>query len=328
MDQRNKTSELSDLEAAFLDEHGYIILENMLNPDELSALRARTDEVLRIEGLSAGDVGQTLFQQQLRQSDDALSRVKLALYNALFFGVKKMSGSFFRFLPGLAEHVKKVNAPGFKTPPGFSIKREIKQMLATQAQQDISGTIRICDLVNKGAEFDVLYTHPKLIAAVRHIIGKNFKLSSLNYRSPKPQQGQQLLHVDWGWATRPGEYFACNALWLLDDLTLENGATRIVAGSHLYGILPGDEMDNPMLPHPDQFLPSPCAGSILLVNSHVWHGGTLNNSSKPRRLIQSYFVHKAHPAQLEQRQFLKPETQKRLSKQALAILDIPLREEN
>jgi hypothetical protein len=46
-----------------------------------------------------------------------------------------------------------------------------------------SGADRLADLVNKGQEFDIFYTHPKVLAAISHVLGENLKLSSLNYSS-------------------------------------------------------------------------------------------------------------------------------------------------
>jgi len=40
--------------------------------------------------------------------------------------------------------------------------------------------------VNKGEQFDVFYTHPRVLAGVAHVLGRSIKLSSLNYRSAKP----------------------------------------------------------------------------------------------------------------------------------------------
>ena len=91
-----------------------------------------------------------------------------------------------------------------------------------------AGTDRLADLVNKGEEFDIFYTHPRVLAAMVHVLGPAIKLSSLNYRSAKPGMGLQKLHVDWHEAVAPGQYTVCNSIWLLDDFSKENGATRIV----------------------------------------------------------------------------------------------------
>lgn len=48
------------------------------------------------------------------------------------------------------------------------------------------GADRLADLVNKGAIFDVFYTHPKVLAGIAAVLGDDYKLSSLNYRAAKP----------------------------------------------------------------------------------------------------------------------------------------------
>src|SRR4029077_16200128 len=57
------------------------------------------------------------------------------------------------------------------------------------------GTERLSDLVNKGAVFDVCYTHPRVLAAIARVLEADFKLSSLNYRAALPGQGHQALHT-------------------------------------------------------------------------------------------------------------------------------------
>ena len=51
------------------------------------------------------------------------------------------------------------------------------------------GTRRLSDLCNKGSVFDRVYTHPKVLAAIHHVIGRSFKLSSLNARDALPGEG-------------------------------------------------------------------------------------------------------------------------------------------
>ncbi len=55
------------------------------------------------------------------------------------------------------------------------------------------GSLRLSDLINKGAIFDYCYTHPRVLAAVRHILSSDFKVHSLNCRFSLPGQGQQAL---------------------------------------------------------------------------------------------------------------------------------------
>lgn len=184
------------------------------------------------------------------------------------------------------------------------------------------GVHRLANLANKGPVFDFLYTHPKLLSAVNHTLGSEFKLSSLNYRAAKPNQGLQKLHVDWCEAVPPGAYRVCNSIWLLDDFSVANGATRLVPGTHLCGKIPDEEMDDPLLPHPDEIILEALAGTVVVFNSHTWHGGTTNQTEHPRRAIHSYFCHRAEPQQTPQQELIRQETLDRISPEARWLLNV------
>ncbi len=184
------------------------------------------------------------------------------------------------------------------------------------------GADRLADLVNKGRVFDQFYTHPKVLAAIDFVLGGSYKLSSLNYRSAKPGDGLQKLHVDWHQVVEPGSFKVCNSIWLLDDFSQENGATRLVPGTHLSGKLPQDEMDDPLATHPDEIYVEAPAGSVIIFNSHTWHGGTNNRTDQPRRAIHSYFCRRDQPQQLDQAKFITSETRARIGKQGCYILDV------
>lgn len=184
-----------------------------------------------------------------------------------------------------------------------------------------AGTDRLSDLVNKDPMFDVCFTHPTVLAAIAHVLG-DFKLSSLNSRAALPGQGHQALHTDWGDPVEAGDYQVCNSIWLLDDFTAENGATRVIPGSHRWGKRPSDVMDDPAADHVDQIQLIAPAGTVVIFNSHLWHGGTLNRSTAPRRAMHSYFTRRHHPQQLDQQKYLRPETERRLSDTALFVLGV------
>ncbi|MEM7560263.1 MAG: phytanoyl-CoA dioxygenase family protein, partial [Planctomycetota bacterium] len=166
------------------------------------------------------------------------------------------------------------------------------------------GADRLADLVNKGPEFEACFTHPKLLAGMRHVLGNDCKLSSLNYRAARPDGGEQKLHVDWHEAITPPSFLVCNSIWLLDDFTEENGATRLVPGSHLRGKTPEQELEDPWATHPDEVLVTGEAGSVFLFNAHLWHGGTRNRSARQRRAIHSYFCRHDQPQQTNQLELL------------------------
>jgi ectoine hydroxylase-related dioxygenase (phytanoyl-CoA dioxygenase family) len=184
------------------------------------------------------------------------------------------------------------------------------------------GADRLADLVNKGAIFDIFYTHPRVLAGIAAVLGDRFKLSSLNYRAAKPGMGNQKLHVDWKNTVADGNYQVCNSIWLLDDFTENNGATRIVPGTHKSKSLPQNSMDDPSLPHPEEILITAPAGSVFIFNSHVWHGGTTNKTDKNRRSIHSYFCVMDQPQQLDQKKYITEATKQRIGLAAQRILDV------
>jgi ectoine hydroxylase-related dioxygenase (phytanoyl-CoA dioxygenase family) len=183
------------------------------------------------------------------------------------------------------------------------------------------GARRLSDLVNKGEVFDRIYSHPQVLACVYHVIGRDFKLSSLNARDALPGEGLQGLHADWG-ADYDGQFHVCNSIWLLDDFSLENGCTRLVAGTHK-GQRPQSILADASAPHPDeQYLVAP-AGTVAVFNSHTWHGGTSNKTKDlKRRALHCYYTAREHAQQLDQSEYLRHATFKRIAKAARYILDV------
>ncbi len=191
----------------------------------------------------------------------------------------------------------------------------------TEVHQE-AGTNRLSNLVDKGEIFEICFTHPRVLAAMRHVLGPDFRLSSLNGRAALPGQGLQGLHADWGTGVEPGDYYVCNSIWLLSDFTEQNGATRVVPGSNRSGQHPKDALDDPTVPHPDEVILTAPAGTVVVFNSHTWHGGTLNRSDEPRYGLHSYFTRRDQRQQTAQKALLSEETKARLSEAARVILDV------
>ncbi len=191
----------------------------------------------------------------------------------------------------------------------------------TEVHQE-RGTDRLSDLINKDPLFQIVLTQPTVLAVIAHVLRADFKLSSLNSRNALPGQGLQGLHADWGRLETPGDYQVCNSLWLLDDFTPENGATRLVPGTHRGTQVPSDVMTDPSAAHPDEKVLQGKAGDVVVVNSHAWHGGTTNLTQGPRRVMHGYFCRRHQPPQLDQQKYLRPATWAQLSPAARVILGV------
>jgi len=183
------------------------------------------------------------------------------------------------------------------------------------------GTDRLANLVDKGPDFEVCFTHPRVMAAIHHVLPGEIHMLSLHGRAALPGHGLQKLHDDAG--QRPDEigFRICNSIWLLDDFTEENGATRVVPGSHLFPVGP-ESLEDQMATHPEQTLLTGKAGTVVVFNSHTWHGGTVNRHDLPRRALHSAFTRRELPQQESLKDYVLAETADRLSAAALYIVDI------
>ena len=183
------------------------------------------------------------------------------------------------------------------------------------------GARRLANLVDKGPIFEKLVASPEVLELVGHVLNDNFKLSSFNARSTDPFcKDAQPLHCDAGALPDQRGYSVCNTIWLLDDFTSENGATRVIPGSQKWKQLPQQALPDPAAPHPEEVLVLGPAGSVVVMNTHSWHGGTANLTSNPRRALHIFYCRTDLPQQQYQKKLLRPETQAHLTPQLRRIL--------
>lgn len=189
---------------------------------------------------------------------------------------------------------------------------------------------RLANLVDKGEVFRRAIVLPQVLSLVKHVVGMDCKLSSLNARSADPGTDVgQPLHVDMGAIPDDKGYWVCNTVWLLDDFTADNGPTRMIPGSHKWGTRPQDVLSDPRAPHPQEVLLIAPAGTVVVMNAHMWHGGTANHSDSPRLAMHAFFCRRDKPQQQYQKQLLRPEVKASLSSELreLLALDDPLNDE-
>lgn len=316
-----KDYSLSHEQKDFLDTNGYLLLKSRLSLHQLQQIRHRIDAIRKEEGPRWGEYGYSVLRERFKKQGNT---TKLYCYDLLFRVFRFVLGTSIRVLPQIRKALSLYTRIPFDRTRASLFQHELRQMLICIVEQydGKADDRRICDLVNKGKEFDILYQDPLVLDAVQHLIGSDFKLSSLNLRSPNKNNTIQDMHVDYPWAVKGNRYYACNALWMLNDMKPSNGATRIIPGSHKWGKMPYEGMKSVKDPHPDEIVISGEAGDILLVNSHVWHGGTVNVSGEERTVVQAYYVHRGcYPQQFHRFQ-IYPETKKRLTEEQLDLLDI------
>ncbi len=192
------------------------------------------------------------------------------------------------------------------------------------------GIGRLVDIVvkpiNSDGLLDTLFLHPRLLAAVRHILGIHFKFIGSNYHCALPGYGHQGIHADFLWGIK-GKPLVVNAVWMIDEFTTSNGATRVVPGTHRSGLHPtGDLVDgqprdlNEVVEGEIKLTGD--AGCCFVYNAHLWHSGTQNCTSKLRRAQHCFFGRSEIPASTDVPTAIDKDVYARLGRNERAILDI------
>jgi ectoine hydroxylase-related dioxygenase (phytanoyl-CoA dioxygenase family) len=139
-------------------------------------------------------------------------------------------------------------------------------------------TLRINNLPALDDTFWQVPLQPTVLALAERLLDAELLLHSFCSLVLGPGQEAQPVHEDTQLIPlpRPHAPIVVNAIWALTDFTERNGATRIVPGSHLYDRAP--EYGR----HYDTIAAEMPAGSVMLFDSALWHGGGANDSDARR----------------------------------------------
>ncbi len=238
------------------------------------------------------------------------------------------------------DHRRELDERGFVRLPGFIVparrQKLVDRIEALFAEEGDHaggefklepGARRLANLADKGEVFVDCVVEPRVLEYVGHVLGSSLKLSSLNARSANPRSEEaQPLHVDAGALPDERGFWVCNTVWMLDAFTPDNGALRVVPGSHRFGRRPQEALDDPRRPHPDEVLVTGMAGDLVVMNAHLWHGGTANRTDRARLALHAFYCRRDKPQQQYQKELLRVETQRALSATARDVLalDDPL----
>jgi ectoine hydroxylase-related dioxygenase (phytanoyl-CoA dioxygenase family) len=109
---------------------------------------------------------------------------------------------------------------------------------------------------------------------------------------------------------------------MLDDFTRQNGATRLVPGSHRSCLLPAESVHDVYAPHPEEMVVEGRAGDVLVFNGHCWHTGGANRTADHRRAILAHYLRGDILLGTKRRQHLSPEYAARLTPGEKALLEL------
>jgi len=163
------------------------------------------------------------------------------------------------------------------------------ERVGAKFQNDFNGylTRRVGGVAEHSDSFQTLFAHPNVITMAEAVLGpycEVIQVGSTTAIEILPGENAQVLHADD--TIYPTQYFPfemqISALWALDDFTEENGATRVIPGSHRAGDHPGDATR-------DSLPAEMPRGSVALYLGSTLHGGGANQTDRPRRaLVNTY----------------------------------------
>lgn len=142
-------------------------------------------------------------------------------------------------------------------------------------------TTRIYNLLAHGALYQQIPVHARILPIIEGVIGRGCLVSSLSSIAIGPGESAQPLHADDQVIPLPKPHpsIICNTMWALTDFTADNGATRLIAGSHR-----ADRSPQPF-GEPTEAEARPAemrAGSVLVFDGSIWHGGGANRTQARR----------------------------------------------
>jgi ectoine hydroxylase-related dioxygenase (phytanoyl-CoA dioxygenase family) len=193
--------------------------------------------------------------------------------------------------PTVEDHLRQIDERGYAIIEGAieparvdelrtSLERLERDLGAVPAGNSFEGrsTVRIYNLLAHDRVFEGVPVHPAVLPVVESVLDRGCLISSLSSIAIDPGETAQPIHADDQLMpiAKPHPPTVCNTMWALTDFTEENGATRVIPGSHRSDHSPeyGAEFES---------IPAEmAAGSVLVWHGSLWHGGGANRSSARR----------------------------------------------
>jgi ectoine hydroxylase-related dioxygenase (phytanoyl-CoA dioxygenase family) len=160
------------------------------------------------------------------------------------------------------------------------LDRLVDELAVRPASNSFEGrsTYRVYNLLAHGPLWAEVPVHPAVLPVVETVLDAGCLVSSLSSIDIRPGEVAQPLHADDQLLPleRPHVPIVCNTMWALTDFTEENGATRLVPGTHR-------SPENPVYGRTYDTIPAVMPkGSVLVWNGSLWHGGGANESDARR----------------------------------------------
>jgi ectoine hydroxylase-related dioxygenase (phytanoyl-CoA dioxygenase family) len=188
----------------------------------------------------------------------------------------------------LANHLERMNRDGYTIVEGVidadavrALRDDVRRLedeLATRPAPNLFEgvrTLRIYNLLVHGELYQHIPIHPRVLPIIEGVLDRGCLVSSLSSIDIGPGEAAQPLHADDQLIPLPKPHVSiiCNTMWALTDFTEANGATRVVPGTHR-----ADRSPQPYGEPVQTVAAEMPAGSVMVFDGSIWHGGGANRS--------------------------------------------------
>lgn len=169
-----------------------------------------------------------------------------------------------------------------------SIREEVAALLGDYGRNPFEGyrTRRVYGVLAHTLACNTLLEHPLVLDLLDRLLLPNYLLSQLVAIDIQPGEDAQVLHYDDGIypVPRPRKALSAATIWAVNDVTADNGGTRVIPGSHRWG----DR--NPTLEDLDGAVSVEMpAGSMVFFLGTLWHGGGANIADRGRLCLTAQY---------------------------------------
>ncbi len=187
--------------------------------------------------------------------------------------------------------------------PSAEVEGVRESILATAVAHRLADPRRKLDkvsgLINFDQSFAPYLAEPRLLGLCQAFLGPHLRVSYTTCMVTHPGHARGAWHADWPFnqqnaghvpAPYPDAIMHLTTIWMLTGFSAENG-TRIVPGTHRESNNPsGANGVDPLAPHPQEMAVTGAPGSVLVMDSRLWHAISPNQSDHPRVALPIRFA--------------------------------------
>ena len=175
------------------------------------------------------------------------------------------------------------------------VKDSVLHSAATHKVSDPRSKLdKVSGFINVDQSFAPYLTEPRLLGLCKTLLGEHVRISYTTCMVTHPGNERGQWHADWPFNQQcaghiPAPYgdalVHLTTIWMLTPFTSETG-TLIVPGSHREPNNPTGDNGTPLRePHPGEIAVTGDPGSVLVLDSRMWHAITPNRSDRPRVIM-------------------------------------------